>query len=97
MTIIPNTRCVMKFTLPDGQNIETDLIKEITTVRDHGVDPKSIDRSILSFTIHLKGAPSVKVSEYYHFADWAEAKMRLINLRKQLCAMVDQNACKDGR
>lgn len=97
MASIQITRCVMKFTLPDGQNIETGLIKEITTVRDHGADPKSIDRSILSFTIHLKGAPSVKVSEYYHFADWAEAKLRLNNLRTQLCALVDQSVCKDGR
>ena len=87
----------MIFTLPDGRNIDTGLIKEISLVRDHGEDPKSIDRSILSFTIHLKGANSVKVTEYYHFADWAEAKLRLNNLRNQLCVLVDQNVCQDGK
>lgn len=90
-------RCVMMFTLPDGRNIDTEMIKEITSVRDHGLDPKSIDRSVLSFTIHLKGTTSVKVTEYYHFADWAEAKLRLNNLRNQLCALVDQKDCVDRK
>ena len=84
----------MKYVLPDGQTIETDMITQITSVRDQGADPESIDRNILSFTIHFKGASSVKVSEYYYFADWAEVKLRLKKLRKQLNALADQTASK---
>ena len=87
----------MKHILPDGQTIETDMITQITSVRDHGADPNSIDRSILSFTIHFKGAPSVKVSDYYHYADWAEVKIRLDGVRNQLCSLLDQKVCNDHK
>lgn len=79
-----NTACRevdMDIILPDGQVIDPTRIREITPIRDLGLDSGSIDRSVLAFTIRMRGGQSIQVKEYYHFSDWADASKRLKVLR----------------
>lgn len=78
----------MIFTLPDGRTLDTDSIKQVSSIRDLGQDAKSIDRCILSFSVYLKDGPTITVSDYYHYADWAEVKKRLSTLRKNLADLI---------
>ena len=74
----------MNYKLPDGQVIELGRIISVSTVRDMGRDPKSIDRSLIGFTIHLRNREIVEVTDYYHFSDWAEVKNRLKQVREDI-------------
>ncbi len=74
----------MEYLLPDGQKVEMSRIKEITQIRDLGLDPGSIDRSVLSFSIRLRGGTTIQVKEYYHFSDWSEAKKKLKKVHASL-------------
>ncbi len=84
----------MMYTLPDGRVLDTELITQVSSIRDLGQDERSIDRSILSFSVYLRKGETVQVVEYYHYTDWAEAKKRLTEVRKSLCDALNQGACQ---
>jgi hypothetical protein len=82
----------MEYLLPDGQKVELSRIKEITQIRDLGLDPGSIDRSVLSFSIRLRGGKTIQIKEYYHFSDWSEAKKSLKKIHASLMEQWQQSS-----
>ncbi len=82
----------MEHILPDGQKVDLTRVKEITAIRDLGLDPESIDRSVLSFSIRMKNGETKQVKEYYHFSDWAVASKRLKDIRNSLVSQWHQSS-----
>jgi hypothetical protein len=80
----------MIYKLPNGKEITLEDVVRISKVRDKGEDSKSIEYSIMSFTIYLGRTVSIDVEEHYHFADWSDKKLKLNQLRT---AIVDK--CKE--
>lgn len=82
----------MEYTLPNGQQIELCRIVSVSPVRDLGPDPRSIDRSRIGFTVHLRKREIVQIEDTYHYTDWIEAKKRLEDERKRIVkAMEERN------
>lgn len=80
----------MNYTLPSGQVIDLARVSSVSKVRDFGRDPKSIDRHMIGFTIHLQRREIVEVTDYYYFSDWAETKNRLKRLREDIISKWEQ-------
>jgi hypothetical protein len=83
----------MLFTLPDGRIIDLECVSTVSTIRDYGSDPRSIDRHILGFSIYLKKKREVvEVLDTYHFNDWAEARLRLKKTREEIVNRLPETA-----
>lgn len=76
----------MEYVLPDGQKVDLGKVKEISAIRDMDVDITTIDKSLLAFSIRMKGGQNIQVKEYYHFSDWADASKKLKSIRTDLVA-----------
>lgn len=74
----------MSYKLPNGQLVDLKRVRSISTVRDLGADPKSIDLSRLGFTLHLANREIIEITECYHFSDWGDVKKKLQKLRQEL-------------
>jgi UDP-N-acetylmuramate-alanine ligase len=86
----------MVYTLPNGQVIELSTISSVSSIRDYGHDPKSIDKHMIGFTIRLKGREIVEVTENYHFSDWSEVKKRVKQLREDIIALWQEDVDKSS-
>ncbi|HNQ43166.1 MAG TPA: hypothetical protein PKI59_02000 [Candidatus Cloacimonadota bacterium] len=80
----------MKYTLPNGKQIDIERIVSVSPVRDLGPDPKSIDLSRLGFSIHLRKREIVEVVDNYHYNDWAEVRSQLNKIRDEILKLVHQ-------
>ncbi|MBP7309812.1 MAG: hypothetical protein KA984_00815 [Candidatus Cloacimonetes bacterium] len=74
----------MTYKLPNGQLVDLKKIRSVSTVRDLGTDPKTIDLNRLGFTIHLLNREILEVTEIYHYSDWGDVKRNLQKLRQEL-------------
>jgi hypothetical protein len=74
----------MLYTLPDGRVIDLTCVSNILPIRDYGLDPKSIDKSLIGFSIYLNKREVMDVVDYYHYNDWAEVKNGLKKLREEI-------------
>ncbi len=74
----------MKYKLSDGIEIDLQRVRDISPIRDLGIDPDSIDKSILAFTIRLRSGDPLQIKEYYHYSDWAVAHRKLKSIRTEL-------------
>ena len=74
----------MTYRLFDGQIVDLDRIESVSTVRDFGRDPRSIDRSQIGFTIQLNNREIIDVVEFYHFCDWAQVSIKLKKVREDI-------------
>lgn len=86
----------MVYTLPNGQVIELSRISSISSVRDYGRDPKSIDKHMIGFTIRMAGREVIEVTENYHFSDWAEVKKNIKQLREDIAELWQKNVDKSS-
>ncbi len=81
----------MLYTLPDQRSFELEDIARVSNIRDHGDDPSSIVYSKISFHISFQGNEFIEVALQYHFADWAEQKMKLKGIRNDLLEAIRAN------
>ncbi|MDY0152335.1 MAG: hypothetical protein RBS43_08700 [Candidatus Cloacimonas sp.] len=82
----------MIYKLPSGQLIDTSMISSVSTVRDLGKNPKTIDTNLIGFTIRMKGREIIDVTDDYHFCDWAEVKKNLKHIREEI-----ENLCLEEK
>ncbi|MDD2228108.1 MAG: hypothetical protein PHY48_01705 [Candidatus Cloacimonetes bacterium] len=80
----------MLYTLPDGRIIDLTCVSVVTPVKDFGLDPKTIVKSRIGFSIILKKREVLDVVDYYHYSDWATAKNKLNKLREEIVSRWSQ-------
>lgn len=74
----------MKYELADGTKFDLENIEEVSEIKDHGLDQKTIDECTLSFTLRFKVGKSIKVSHNYHYNDWFVVMKELKNIRNDI-------------
>lgn len=79
----------MLYTLPDGREIDLDQVIRVSRIRDEGMDSNSIEYSKLSFHVYFSERETVEVWVQYHYADWAEQKKRLKQIRDDLLKAIN--------
>ncbi len=84
----------MLYTLPDGREIELEQVIRVSKIRDEGMDSNSIEYSKLTFHINLSDQETIEVCLQYHYADWAEQKKRLKQVRDDLLEAIWDNDLK---
>jgi len=82
----------MLYKLPDGREIDLTRVKSVSSIRDSGLEVNSIEKSAMTFSIRLAGSETIEVKELYHYADWAEATLKIKRMRQDLL-----NKLKDVR
>ncbi len=80
----------MLYTLPDGRIVDLSCVSNVTTVRDLGVDPNTIFRSRIGFSIFLKKREILDVVGYYHYNDWATVRNGLNKIREEILCKLEQ-------
>jgi hypothetical protein len=82
----------MWFTLPDGRLVDLKCVSSVSSIRDYGSDPRSIDRHIIGFSLYLNRKNEVvEVLDTYHFNDWADARARLKKTREEIVSIIDKS------
>lgn len=74
----------MKYIFTDGIEVDLERILSVSSVRDLGLDNKSISMSKIGFSIHLDKRELVQITRSYHYSDWATVKLELEKERKDL-------------
>lgn len=84
----------MPYTLPDGRELDLERVIRVSKIRDEGIDSNSIEYSKLSFHIYLVDQEAIEVCLHYHYADWADRKKRLKQVRDDLLEALRDNDLK---
>lgn len=82
----------MQYQLPNGTVVELSKIRSISRLRDLGECDQSIATCWMGFSILLSGREVIEVKDTYHYSDWAEVKLRLNGIRKEIMQRWQQEA-----